>query len=112
MLIKNVSFIPIEALKEDTKTIVKFGPQQVREVSDEDGKWFLTRYNDREVIFAVPTPAETAETKAETVSSEVAEEVKKAEESPYPTFVCTICGRVNASKAGLVAHMRAHAKKG
>ena len=96
MFLKNCSFELVQAVKEDTKTVVVFQPQEILEVSDADGKWFMERYNSGKMYFQPQTsvPATTP----------VAEEVEASVEA----FACPVCGKVAASKAGLLAHMRSH----
>ena len=98
MLIKNISFEVMNAVMQDTKSTILFQPQEIREVTKEDAEHLFMRYNtNNPPIFAEMAPTPTP------VVTPVAE--LKAEESEEG-YVCNICGKVNKSKAGLVAHRR------
>jgi len=101
MFLKNVSFEMVVAVKENTKDMMTFQPQEIIEVSDADGAWFMQRYNDTKVYFRPVT---------ETVATVAAEtnEVATVETPVKESFVCQICGMQSASKAGLTSHMRKH----
>lgn len=97
MFIKNVSFEVLEAIKEDTKTILIIPPMEVKEVSEADGEWFKARYGDRyivEVFESTPAPV---------VDEELVAKVEKK-----PEVKCSICGKVAKTPAGLTVHMRSH----
>jgi hypothetical protein len=111
MWIKNVSFEELSAVKEDTRTIVPFKPQEVMEVSDADGKWFMERYNGFEKVYfmAVEAPAPVM-TEVPQEVAEMDQHLEDIQKEVTPEkFTCMICGTEAASKAGLTSHMRKHA---
>lgn len=104
MYLKNVSFERVEAVKADTRTVIEFQPQEVKEVDDADAAWFMERYNVGKVYFKQVEPTEVPEFKEVEEAQEAAEEKKEQD----PTLVCPVCGKVCASKMGLMSHMRTH----
>lgn len=101
MLLKNVSFENLVAVKQDTKNYITFQPQETIEVSDEDGKWFLERYNtDMHYFEMISTPVVAVPQETQSV---IPTEGVKTEK-----FICDICGKEAASKAGLQSHLRRH----
>jgi len=97
MFVKNVSYEVLEAVKEDTINTVSFLPQEIKEVSDVDGKWFKERYGDKTVV-------EVFEGK-----KEEAVELEPAVEKVVETnTICSICGKVAKTNAGLKVHMKSH----
>lgn len=113
MLLKNVTYAPLEAVYGFEK-FEKFGPLETKEIDDATAAIFLERYSvdpqGNPVLVKVEKPAvaevieEEATDEVETVSEDVAEEVAKKDNQ----FICSICGKVCKDKAGLSAHTRSH----
>ena len=105
MFLKNVSFENLEAVKEDGHDLIPFLPQEVKEVSEEDGKWFLSRYpsNYLTEVFEVKKDfTETPEIAA------VPETPGVDEPDGTAVFKCKVCGKMCKSDFGLKAHARSH----
>lgn len=97
MQLKNVSFEPLIAVKEDTKSTEFFQPQEVKTVTEAEAKWFMERYNMDKVYFAVVEDKSTVEP------------VETEEEPVEPEkFICNVCSKECDSLAGLKSHMRTH----
>ena len=96
MYVKNVSYERLQAVKENTKDIVEFLPQEVKEVSDVDGKWFKERYGNAIIVEVVEVVKEP----------EVVEEAEDVEE--VKDVKCKVCGKVCRTPAGLKIHMKSH----
>lgn len=110
MLLKNVSFELLTAVKENTKDFIVFQPQQEIEVSEEDGNWFLDRYSKsnagKDYFRVIPqvVPENVLETIVEPNTLEnTANLLPETKE-----FRCETCGRLSTSLAGLKAHQRSH----
>jgi hypothetical protein len=98
MLIKNNSFVEVNAVGIDGKVVTNFQPQEEKQVTEEEGIHFMQRYNgEGKIYFKEVTPS-------------VAPTSKPVEEVVEPTseFQCPVCGKVCDSKAGLGSHMRTH----
>lgn len=99
MLLKNVSFELIQAVKDDGKSFITFQPQETREVTQAEGEWFMERYNDSKTYFR-----QVSSTVTEVFSD--SEPVGTPVEDSPEVFVCNICGKTAGSKAGLSSHVR------
>jgi len=100
MILKNVSYDPIEAICTDTKVVMTFGVGVEHEVDEVTGRVFLERYatdlTGRQML------VEIKEKSSEPMTDEVPVE-KVADE-----FVCEICGKSFQSKRALQGHKMSH----
>lgn len=116
MFLKNVSFEMVQAVKEDTKTVVVFQPQEILEVSAADGNWFMERYNVGKMYFKEEAQTVQPVKVEEDLESAVAvndhyvnvTEEEVDEEMPESEYICEVCEKDCKSAAGLKSHMRTH----
>ena len=103
MKIKNISFETLVAVKRNTKDEETFQPQEIREVSQEDGDWYMERYNSDKHYFDIidEIPVVTSGVSTELISETNLPPIEEK-------FICNVCNQEAGSKAGLISHMRKH----
>jgi hypothetical protein len=103
MFIKNTSFEVLQAvIKHDN--FITFQPQEIKEVSEENGRHFLERYPRTYM-------AEVFEKQEDNNPDHhpVVDELEPVEEKVVSTNTkCPVCGKVAKTNAGLKVHLKSH----
>jgi rubrerythrin len=102
---KCIAYHAVEAVEDDTRTVVRFMPGEVRDVKDDQVQRFLDRYPDMLEVFdakAVAAAQEEAEAKLKAPNKEEDDKSKR--------YICDVCGFTAKSSLGLMSHTRKHDK--
>lgn len=97
MILKNISYEPVEAVCVDTKTVVTFLPGIEKEVDEVTGKVFLERYAKSITGSAILVEVD-----------KITEPEKIETEEEATEYNCEICGRTFESAQALRGHKIHH----
>jgi len=105
---KNVSYMPVEVVLDDTKTVIRFLPGEVKEIVDADGmetERIAARYPKMIEKFDPAAEREKFEKEQAKLEAVVPGDDKVGGQNPLE---CLTCGFVAKSKLGLMSHSKTH----